>query len=172
VLYVLGYLRMEHDVPMESVGVARITVAIVFLTMMIWLLPGLFGKQLGELESFLPPEIATAPPMGSIQPASNTPQSADAGCILNDYDGALAKAVQENKPVFVDFTGYACTNCCWMELNMFLRPEVAKEMGKFARVRLYTERERDLSASGKCSRRNSGPWLCHITSSFAQMGQR
>jgi len=58
---------------------------------------------------------------------------------LNDYNGALQQAKQENKLVFVDFTGYTCTNCRWMEANMFPRPEVAKEMHKFVRVRLYTD---------------------------------
>jgi thiol:disulfide interchange protein DsbD len=138
VLYVLGYFRMEHDSRVESVGVGRITVAIVSLAIVIWLLPGLFGKQLGELESFLPPEIASAPYTGGMQSAASAP-NADSGWFLNDYDGALAKAVQENKPVFVDFTGYTCTNCRWMEANMFSRPEVAKEMDKFVRVRLYTD---------------------------------
>ena len=53
----------------------------------------------------------------------------------------MATAQQQNKLVFVDFTGYTCTNCRWMESNMFSRPEVAKEMEKFVRVRLYTDGE-------------------------------
>lgn len=133
VLYVLGYFRMEHDTPVESVGAARVTVAIVFLATTIWLIPGLFGRQLGELESFLPPELSASSAVGE------TRQNADAGWIMNDYEGALTTAKQQNKFVFVDFTGYTCTNCRWMEANMFPRPEVAKEMKKFTRVRLYTD---------------------------------
>jgi thiol:disulfide interchange protein DsbD len=137
VLYVLGYFRMAHDSPVESVGAARITVAIVFLATTIWLIPGLFGRQLGELEPFLPPEIPTSAP-GTFQSTPNA--NAHSGAwILNDYDGALATAKQQKKLVFVDFTGYTCTNCRWMEANMFPRPEVAKEMDKFVRVRLYTD---------------------------------
>jgi thiol:disulfide interchange protein DsbD len=134
VLYVLGYFRMEHDSPVESVGAARLMVAIVFLTGTIWLLPGLFGRQLGELESFLPPELAA-----SSTPASPENMHGGADWILNDYDGAIRQAKQENKLVFVDFTGYTCTNCRWMEANMFPRPEVSTEMSKFVRVRLYTD---------------------------------
>jgi thiol:disulfide interchange protein DsbD len=139
VLYVLGYFRMVHDSRIESVGAARITVAIAFLTIVVWLVPGLFGRQLGEIESFLPPEIASAPRAGSIPAVSAASQNVDTGWLVNDFEGALAKATQENKPVFVDFTGYTCTNCRWMELNMFPRPNVAKEMDKFIRVRLYTD---------------------------------
>ncbi len=132
-----GYFRMEHDSPVESVGAARLTVAIVFLAVTIWLVPGLFGRQLGELESFLPPELGAVGPPTS--PASSANLQHEAGWILNDYDGAIQEAKQENKLVFVDFTGYTCTNCRWMEANMFPRPEVAREMNKFVRVRLYTD---------------------------------
>ena len=139
VLYVLGYFRMEHDSAIESIGAARLTVAIVFLAGTVWLVPGLFGRQLGELESFLPPELgASASPSGAGSSSSANLQH-EAGWILNDYDGAIQQAKQENKLVFVDFTGYTCTNCRWMEANMFPRPEVAKEMNKYVRVRLYTD---------------------------------
>lgn len=139
VLYVLGYFRMAHDSPVESVGAARVTVAIIFLTTTIWLVPGLFGRQLGELESFLPPETGASISPPSTSPASSANPQGEAGWILNDYDGALASAKQQNKLVFVDFTGYTCTNCRWMEANMFPRPEIAKELNKFVRVRLYTD---------------------------------
>jgi len=138
VLYVLGYFRMEHDSPLESIGAARLTVAIVFLAVTIWLVPGLFGRQLGELESFLPPELGPVSPSTS-SPASSANLQPEANWISNDYNGAIQQAKQENKLVFVDFTGYTCTNCRWMEANMFPRPEVAKEMNKFVCVRLYTD---------------------------------
>ena len=59
--------------------------------------------------------------------------------IDNDLDKALAKAKTENKRVFVDFTGYTCTNCRWMEANVFVKKEVEAEMGKFILARLYTD---------------------------------
>ena len=62
----------------------------------------------------------------------------------NDYEGALARAKAENKRVFVDFTGYTCTNCRWMEANMFPRPEVANELKNFVLVSLYTDGEGEL----------------------------
>jgi thiol:disulfide interchange protein len=59
--------------------------------------------------------------------------------IENDLDQALAKAKSENKRVFVDFTGYTCTNCRWMEANIFPKKEVESEMSKFVLARLYTD---------------------------------
>jgi len=55
-----------------------------------------------------------------------------------------ARAKAEHKAVLVDFTGYTCTNCRWMEANMFPRPEIARELDKFVRVRLYTDGKGEL----------------------------
>jgi thiol:disulfide interchange protein len=63
----------------------------------------------------------------------------EAGWILNDYEGAVRQAKLEDKLVFADFTGYTCTNCRWMEANMFPQPEVANELKKFVLVRLCTD---------------------------------
>jgi thiol:disulfide interchange protein len=53
----------------------------------------------------------------------------------------LKEAQRQGKPIFIDFTGYTCTNCRWMEANMFLRPEIRAELGKFVLVRFFTDRE-------------------------------
>jgi thiol:disulfide interchange protein DsbD len=59
--------------------------------------------------------------------------------MLNDYEGALNTARSTSKLVFVDFTGYTCTNCRWMEANIFSRPDVGAELGQFVLARLYTD---------------------------------
>jgi thiol:disulfide interchange protein DsbD len=64
--------------------------------------------------------------------------------MVNDYPGGLARAKAEHKAVLVDFTGYTCTNCRWMEANMFPRPEITRELEKFVRVRLYTDGQGEL----------------------------
>jgi thiol:disulfide interchange protein DsbD len=137
VLYLLGFLRLAHEEPVGSVGGLRLTMAIIVLATTIWLVPGLFGRQLGELESFLPPETS----MSSSTPSEGLRSNSEAEMhwMINDFDGALAKAKRENMPVFIDFTGYTCTNCRWMEANMFSRPEISQELSKFVCVRLYTD---------------------------------
>ena len=59
--------------------------------------------------------------------------------LKNQYREALAKARAEGKLVFVNFTGYACTNCHWMKANMFPRPEIAGALGNYVLVELYTD---------------------------------
>jgi thiol:disulfide interchange protein DsbD len=98
------------------------------LALAAWLGAGLRGMRLGELEAFLPPADAR------VLTAGREPD-----WIVNDYAAAIDLARRENRPVLVDFTGYTCTNCRWMEANMFPRPDVALELARFVRVRLYTD---------------------------------
>ena len=41
--------------------------------------------------------------------------------------------------VITDFTGFACTNCRWMEANIFPRKDVQSLFSDFVLVRLYTD---------------------------------
>jgi len=133
-LYLLGVVRFKHDSKIEHVGALRLATAMSFLAVTVVLIPGLFGKPLGELDSFLPP---SATELAGAQTGEGA--LGEVHWILNDYDGALVKARQQNKLVFIDFTGYTCTNCRWMEANMFSKPEVKQELLKFVTVRLYTD---------------------------------
>ncbi|MFL5488617.1 MAG: protein-disulfide reductase DsbD family protein [Gemmatimonadaceae bacterium] len=101
-----------------------------------WLASGINGKTLRAVEAFLPPGVPTAALARNGEPASNW--------ILNDYTGALAAARTAGKLVFVDFTGYTCTNCRWMEANIFNRPDVSATLGQFVLARLYTDGEGEL----------------------------
>jgi thiol:disulfide interchange protein DsbD len=53
----------------------------------------------------------------------------------------LKQAKAEHKPVFINFTGYTCTNCRWMEVNMFTKAAIKEELTNYVRVRLYTDGE-------------------------------
>jgi thiol:disulfide interchange protein DsbD len=59
---------------------------------------------------------------------------------LDDLDKAKEIALKENKYIFVDFTGFTCTNCRWMEQNSFKNPVVVESLSKMVLVRLYTDR--------------------------------
>lgn len=57
----------------------------------------------------------------------------------NNYETSLIQAKKAGVPVFVDFTGYTCTNCRAMEANVFPLPPVQKRFNKMELVRLYTD---------------------------------
>jgi thiol:disulfide interchange protein DsbD len=138
VIYLLGLFRFSHDSEDMRVGLVRVLITICFTTLSFYLLTGLFGASLGEIESFLPP----AKPVPTVAGGTTTTKSGgEVTWITNDLEAAVATSKAENKNMFVDFTGYTCTNCRWMEANMFTKPAVNSELKKFALARLYTDGE-------------------------------
>jgi thiol:disulfide interchange protein DsbD len=131
--YLLGKFQLPHDTKPERIGAFRLMSSIFSLAISFYLLTGLFGAKLGELEAFLPPDLENS----SAQMFGGNNEQLK--WIENDYQGALTKAKTENKLVFVDFTGYTCTNCRWMEANVFPKREVEAELSKFVLARLYTD---------------------------------
>lgn len=131
-LYLLGKLPMDGVKAGEQLGVGRALGGTLFLAFALSLVPGMFGGNLGELEAYVPFARENAGLMGG----QGQPKLA---WMKNDLEGAIAKAKAENKLVFVNFTGVACTNCHWMKANMFPKAEVREAMEKFVLVELYTD---------------------------------
>lgn len=154
--YLLGAFRLPHEPPLPArvapplssrpgmrsgstqqllpnLSGASATAAFAFIALGMYLVTGLTGRPLGTLESFLP--LVDGPPP-SVN-AADVP--AQLQWRLNDLPGALALAKREHRRVFIDFTGYTCTNCRWMESNMFSRPEVKVAMDRFVLARLFTD---------------------------------
>jgi len=121
--YMIGWLRFPTESTKDIRGWGRISVGVVTLLFAGYFMAGIGGKQLGEWEAFLPPDRTTE--------------------WLTDYDKALAMAKKEDKNILIDFTGVTCTNCRWMEKNMFTKPEVLSQFRNFVLVRLYTDRVGD-----------------------------
>lgn len=131
-LYLLGLVgRPKTEAPSRP-GLVRIGLALATLVLAVYLGRGLTGRRMGELESFLPPIE------GGVT-GGTTSVPGELSWLVNDYEGGLSRARAEHKQVLVDFTGYTCTNCRWMEANMFPRQEVSSELERFVRVRLYTD---------------------------------
>jgi thiol:disulfide interchange protein len=114
--------RQVHPAQLASIALAVLVAA--------WLASGVRGRPLPQVDAFLPPIVPTAL-------ASSTGEAPV--WMLNDYASAQAAARSSGRLVFVDFTGYTCTNCRWMEANVFNRPDVSAELGQFVLARLYTD---------------------------------
>jgi thiol:disulfide interchange protein DsbD len=98
----------------------------IFVTLFtIYLIPGLWGAPLKIISGFPPPMTYSESPNGIGTSSSNTtttidlPEHAHSGphgiIAFHDYEDGLAYAKQINKPILLDFTGYACVNCRKME---------------------------------------------------------
>ena len=123
-----GKLRRREMRPLE---LAPIAIAVLAAA---WLASGVRGRTLPQVEAFLPPAVPTALATSAEAPV----------WLLNDYSAAQAAARSSGKLVFVDFTGYTCTNCRWMEANIFGRPDVSAELAQFVLSRLYTDGDGEL----------------------------
>lgn len=130
--YLMGWLLLPHDTT-ATVGKVRRGFGLLTLVACVYLYAGINHAPLGTLAAFLPPD-----------PYPGQAEMERGGLNwLHSYTEALALAKQENRPVFVNFTGVNCTNCRDMEQNVFPRPEVAAELRKFVLVELYTDRDRE-----------------------------
>lgn len=132
-LYLLGKLPMDGIKIGEQLGVGRALIGALFIAFAVSLVPGMFGANLGEIEAYVPPVQESGSLFGKSQNEAKLPW------MKNDLPAALARAKAENKLVFVNFTGVACTNCHWMKANMFTKVAVRAAMDKFILVELYTD---------------------------------
>jgi len=112
-MYLLGKLRFSHDSPMEHTPVGRFFLALGSFAFAVYLVPGLWGAPLKAISAFAPPLYTQDFNLygGEFQK-------------FHDYDEGMAYAAAHNKPVLVDFSGYACVNCRKMEGAVFDTPTV------------------------------------------------
>lgn len=127
---------------MKDVGWTRRALGVASFWLCGFLLTGLNDRSLGELNAYVPP--SPYPYIG--KPDANTVLASknQAGPVIAaDYDDALSLAKKTGRPVFIDFTGVNCTNCRWMEKNIFPQDQVQKQFDGFVKVQLYTDRPTD-----------------------------
>ncbi len=137
-LYVLGVFAMRHESKPKTIGTGRLLLSMPFLLFSFYLIPGLLGASLGIWDAWLPPKQATD--ISIVSSISQTGASAaSAENWSDDYRASLERAAESQKPVFIDFTGYTCTNCRAMESNVFPLASVQQAFEKMELVRLYTD---------------------------------
>ncbi|MEO6537337.1 MAG: cytochrome c biogenesis protein CcdA, partial [Ferruginibacter sp.] len=142
-LYLFGLLKFKHDSPIKKLSVIRIGLGILAGVFTLYLIPGLTNTKAANLSliSGFPPPLYY-----SIYKSGND-------CVLDlnctrDYEEGLKMAREQNKPILLDFTGYACVNCRRMEENVWSKPEVYKLMKeKFIVISLYVDDKKKLLSS-------------------------
>lgn len=156
-LYLLGKLRLPHDSVVEKVSVPRLLLAIGVLTFVVYLIPGLWGAPLKMLAGYLPPMHTHDFNLASIKGDQRNelceePKYADFLHLPHgltgyfDYQQALKCAREQNKPIFIDFTGHGCTNCREMEAVVWSDPAVLERLrNDFVIVALYVDDKTELS---------------------------
>jgi thiol:disulfide interchange protein len=150
--YLLGKIRLPHDSVLEKIPVPRLLLAIGVFTFVVYLVPGLWGAPLKALAGYLPPQYTNDFDLVTL--TRNTrdteiceqPKYADFLHLPHglqgyfDYEQALQCAREQNKPLFIDFTGHGCTNCREMEAVVWSDPAVLERLkNDFVVVALYVD---------------------------------
>jgi cytochrome c biogenesis protein CcdA/thioredoxin-related protein len=133
VLFLFGILKFKYDPPPAKLSKMRIFFGLLFLAFTLYLIPGMTNTKYANLKM-----ISGFPPPLSY---SIYPQAESSGIhLVNDYEKALELSRQLNKPVLVDFTGWACVNCRNMEENVWSEPEIKQLIdGHFILTSLYVD---------------------------------
>ncbi|MBQ0909706.1 thioredoxin family protein [Flavobacterium sp. F-328] len=167
-LYLLGKITLPHDSPLSSISVGRLSLGLVVLAFTVYLIPGLWGAPLKIISGFPPPMTYSESPYGvgnSKGTAASSSQSLPDGAHLGphdliafeDYEKGMAYAKSVNKPVLLDFTGYACVNCRKMEDYVWSQPKILSILQKeVILISLYVDSKKELPKSEQYASKETG----------------
>ncbi|CAM1359925.1 conserved membrane hypothetical protein [Tenacibaculum litopenaei] len=132
-LYLFGFIGKKYG----KISMFRILLGVLALGVAVYLAPGVLEKpswnQSKLLSGFAPPQFHSIYKKG------------DSQCPLNlncfkDWDEGVAYAKSVNKPILLDFTGWACVNCRKMEENIWSQPEVYEVLNNdYVLISLYVD---------------------------------
>jgi thiol:disulfide interchange protein len=138
VLYLLGVFNKKANKP--KLTTTRWGFIIFFSAVTLYLIPGLTTTKWSNLKliSGFPPPLSY----------SLYDRKINIKPIHNDYEKAVQLAKEQNKPILIDFTGWACVNCRRMEENVWIDKEVEALMkNNFIVVSLYVDERNNLPLS-------------------------
>lgn len=153
--YLFGKITLPHDSPSSSISVGRLSVGLLILVFTIYLIPGLWGAPLKLISGFPPPMTYSESPYGvggsnrESTSAIALPDGAHKGphdiMAFTDYEKGLAYAKSVNKPILLDFTGFACVNCRKMEDYVWSDPRILSILNnEVVLISLYVDDKREL----------------------------
>jgi thiol:disulfide interchange protein DsbD len=136
-LYLFGKIHLPHDNKGAKISIGRKLGGIAAIAFSVVLIMGIFPKNAGYIKF-----LSGFPPPSHYSLLAN-PLDDNRGVhanVVNDYQKALALAKEQNKPILIDFTGWACVNCRKMEENVWTDPTVSSYIKEnFILVSLYVD---------------------------------
>ena len=172
--YLFGKITLPHDSPMTHISVGRLSLGLVVLAFTIYLIPGIWGAPLKLISGFPPPMTYSESPygVGSSKGGSNAsalvlPVGAHLGphdlIAFEDYEKGLAYAKSVNKPILLDFTGYACVNCRKMEDYVWSDPAVLKILqDEVVLISLYVDSKDELPKNEQYVSKETGKEIVSV----------
>ena len=140
ILYLFGKIKFPHDGPLQKLGKGRITTGILAIAFVIYLIPGLTNTKHANLKLL----SGFPPPMFYSLYEKSTECPLDLNC-SKDWEEGVVKAKAENKPILLDFTGWACVNCRKMEEQVWSTSDVYNILSKeYVIISLYVDDKKEL----------------------------
>jgi thiol:disulfide interchange protein len=137
-LYVIGSYALHGEERPKFITTGRLLIAIPFFLFSFYLIPGLLGASMGIWDAWLPARQSTdVSIVSSIGAGGGAGATADAWS--DNYEQSVEDAIASDRPVFIDFTGYTCTNCRAMESTVFPRENIVERFVQMEKVKLYTD---------------------------------
>ena len=143
-LYLFGILRLPHDYKGMKISKGRKVLGVLALLFTLYLIPGVTQSKYANLQllSGFPPPFSY-----SIYGKENVHGKGLEANVINDYTKALQLSKEQNKPILIDFTGWACVNCRKMEENVWTQPDVYNYIKEnYILVSLYVDDKQNLAA--------------------------
>ena len=136
-LYLFGVFRFPHDGVNQKLSSARKAIGVLSAAFSVYLILGLTNMVDLKLFGFLPPDFYTV-----------AAQESDCPLGLNcfkDFEEGVAYAKAENKPILLDFTGWACVNCRKMEENVWSETDIYPILkDEYVLISLYVDDRKQL----------------------------
>ena len=158
-MYLLGKLKLAHDSDLPYISVSRLFMATLTGAFTVYMIPGLWGAPLKLINAFPPPMHYSESPYGVGNTAGGSAVSAHHSeeegqhlgpqgiMVFHDYETGLEHARKVNKPVMLDFTGWACVNCRKMEEQVWSDAEVKRLLSEeMVLISLYVDERTKLPA--------------------------
>ncbi len=135
-LFLFGVIKFPGGPTNKRVSGLRIILGLAVLGFAVYLAPGVMQKQMWNqnlLSGFAPPQFYSVYENDD----KNCPLALD--CFKN-FDEGMAYAKSVNKPVLLDFTGWACVNCRKMEENVWSDSKIHSTLkNDYVLISLYVD---------------------------------
>ena len=139
-LYLLGLYRFPHESKNVVTSKFNLILGFFVLGFSVYLFPALLqngSDKARMLSGFTPPAFYSIYSKSNDCPLGFT--------CFKDFDSGLSYAKSQNKPILLDFTGWACVNCRRIEENVWTDPQVYSLINdNFVLISLYVDDRKEL----------------------------
>jgi thiol:disulfide interchange protein DsbD len=139
-LYLLGLFKFPHESKNVTKSKFNLILGVFVLGFSVYLFPALLQNGSDKariLSGFTPPAFYSVYSKSNDCPLGFT--------CFKDFDSGLSYAKSQNKPILLDFTGWACVNCRRIEENVWTDPQVYSLINEnFVLISLYVDDRKEL----------------------------